>query len=1270
MLNNMYNNVPQIVLGSYRGSLPSFFYSFGPLSPNPTVLLRFSVNHPIMEHRFYINTVEIEKAHAVQLEQVLKKTNFDAQSSSEFYTEFVYHSQNGRLNRESYTKVWKSLVKSNEEELEYFMDELFDHFGDTEVSAVELAAGFSVFAAGSKSDKLATAFQYFDTEGKDTLSTTQLWCFLKSVMTMLLALFPDAVPNESLSAFVESDMFAIMKNLRHESFLVDKEYYYSFQDFGDWYNNGGYKQLVWLELLDLKKWAFILPSFSSMAMMHGPKTVPVCEDFPNFCLENQIVLEFALPNVHQMLYFVNRDLVQYASFQSISQFNQLSLDQLYQVYAGGIDSLQHTVDIAYVYAIVDELLLLAYEDKDTQVQGVDFVVDTLQRMFYAYNRNGLGEVCAAEYMCALVLFTTETKSEKLAFAFQCFDFKERGTLSRRGIWLFLRSILTALFHLGNGSIFSQEETAKIVDKVCIHCTANIFAKFPSAMDISFEEFATWYSKGGYSIVPWLELLDCKKWPSATTSMSRGAFSNVQFNAGQNNVNDIPTLLAFQFMLVEHDETILKIKIKDVSLMHKFQDILKLHEHSIYDMHAKFTECAVKTNTNHRMLNMASFQDFIQSILPKEQLLEEDQRFLWFHISRLFDLFDIENSGQVDTHHVLCALSMLNGGTKSEKLDFLFQCLSLNDEEIITRHSLFELFRCILMFLMFFTQHYRSYEIAVKGASVLTARIMYEADTASTDAITFQEFADWYGSHGCVDSPWIELLDVAKWPGKDALEDRLKSTQPSTFTFSISDESSALHYSDDDVSHFLHRLAVSGLRNLDISSLYEVVMGHASSVDTIDLDSYMAAHEITLNAVETEKDRSATSLILLRLFHIYNYGSTDRVKLNELCCGLTILGHGSKSQKLLLSFMLFTGEEGKLNSTVSQDNLYLYLRALLLGFMTISSEHYEDDNTSVLNFQNVLSDAHDSIREAMDQIVSEVVIEPKGRISFADFSAWYNTGGYQVLSWIELLDISKWQPKATPKASNITQFIVKPVGRSLNPKTSTQVEQTSGPLMDFAISDESAGLQLLTNNVEVLQQFLYDTQLYTMDAELLADQYCSTNGEINSAKDLLECITKRSQTGDFSESTLAVMSDVFSIFENDVLGEASTAVVICGLLVFTDGTLEGKLKCAMRLVSESKYCGKIIHRTKLQHCFRIFLSVLYVLGSPLSDDVIKQSAKLGAEDAMRTFVGDIAIGAPNYDTSVESFVQWFDDRGHHILPWMELVVLHQWPVALKLAEPKL
>ncbi len=38
--------------------------------------------------------------------------------------------------------------------------------------------------------------------------------------------------------------------------------------------------------------------------------------------------------------------------------------------------------------------------------------------------------------------------------------------------------------------------------------------------ISYEEFGSWYNSGGYTVAPWLELLDLSKWPGMTAVVER------------------------------------------------------------------------------------------------------------------------------------------------------------------------------------------------------------------------------------------------------------------------------------------------------------------------------------------------------------------------------------------------------------------------------------------------------------------------------------------------------------------------------------------------------------------------------------------------------------------------------------------------------------------------------------------------------------------------------------------------------------------------------
>jgi len=46
-----------------------------------------------------------------------------------------------------------------------------------------------------------------------------------------------------------------------------------------------------------------------------------------------------------------------------------------------------------------------------------------------------------------------------------------------------------------------------------------------------------------------------------------------------------------------------------------------------------------------------------------------------------------------------------------------------------------------------------------------ARVVYDA-VGPTRYVTFQDFADWYTTEGHELVPWLELLDVDKWPQED------------------------------------------------------------------------------------------------------------------------------------------------------------------------------------------------------------------------------------------------------------------------------------------------------------------------------------------------------------------------------------------------------------------------------------------------------------------------------------------------------------------------
>ena len=126
----------------------------------------------------------------------------------------------------------------------------YDDDGQSQASVTSLASGLCVLCVGSKSSKLSSSFHLFDADDDGYLSPAELEEFLGSFLRMLLACsFSTASTREYgvTSSVVSSTCKGLAKT-------ISRGQYVDFQCFGDWYNEGGFKVIPWIELIDLSKW--------------------------------------------------------------------------------------------------------------------------------------------------------------------------------------------------------------------------------------------------------------------------------------------------------------------------------------------------------------------------------------------------------------------------------------------------------------------------------------------------------------------------------------------------------------------------------------------------------------------------------------------------------------------------------------------------------------------------------------------------------------------------------------------------------------------------------------------------------------------------------------------------------------------------------------------------------------------------------------------------------------------------------------------------------
>jgi hypothetical protein len=146
-------------------------------------------------------------------------------------------------------------------------------------NANDLACGFIVLCKGRKSEKLEFAFEILDTEKKGWITGSQMLSFLKSFLTVLIHIsscelgdqpaeiavscidaIGNAIPEKDVisevSSWATEQVFNALSDSENASF---KNTTINFDNFADWYTNGGYTNMSWLELLDLEKWILAGP---------------------------------------------------------------------------------------------------------------------------------------------------------------------------------------------------------------------------------------------------------------------------------------------------------------------------------------------------------------------------------------------------------------------------------------------------------------------------------------------------------------------------------------------------------------------------------------------------------------------------------------------------------------------------------------------------------------------------------------------------------------------------------------------------------------------------------------------------------------------------------------------------------------------------------------------------------------------------------------------------------------------------------------------------
>lgn len=192
----------------------------------------------------------------------------------------------------------------------------------------------------------------------------------------------------------------------------------------------------------------------------------------------------------------------------------------------------------------------------------------------------------------------------------------------------------------------------------------------------------------------------------------------------------------------------------------------------------------------------------------------------------------------------------------------------------------------------------------------------------------------------------------------------------------------------------------------------ILVNKASFVDCMQETIQTKTQSRKRTSSGSSKSGSGAHEVLVNFFHSFDLLQVDRVALNELMGGLTLLCGGKKSTKLAFAFGVFDQrappksksrkkQPPRVNSLGGED-LFLFLRSFLIVMFSCCRQSWDLSDDAVNRY----------IADTANMVTDDVMryqwrTRKKDRVDFDEFGQWYNEGGFETAPWLELLDLKKW-----------------------------------------------------------------------------------------------------------------------------------------------------------------------------------------------------------------------------------------------------------------------
>ena len=567
VLNQMNSNhaIPPILNNSTMTSASS---SSSPTSTVNSFVKRNRVPPDAVAFTFPLakgNQLVVLKDDLVYVRKVVAQLGFvDAQVQANVVWEHLQSmSQNKeRISQKEFVNVILEVIKVQtlvkaEYDQQFLLQNFFSSFDLSQCGNVpsnQLMGGLTLLCNGRKSQKLAFCFHLFasasssNSSSEKEMNNDDLFYFLRSFLIVLFSCCAQSLEltADQVSTWITDTARMCCRDVMHHQWQSKKETV-DFKSFGTWYNDGGFETAPWLELLDLKKWALdedLAPSNGANDNNHNPSQWNLnyqqpSASSPSFC--NAKLKGHDDQNDHNNL--PGND-----SPQQPIKFHLLTHGESNGVYitfspdrVARLRQLVQESNLANMNAKVvidhfvnncanrsvmsksefDQCMRSLIRGETLSLDAKNGLSELLNSLFYSFDRTShnaimmgqrpMHEVALCELASGFSVLCGGKKSDKLECTFDLFDNDQDGKLLRADLHRFLRSFIT-LFVCLSSTASSDPSVFHQIDAGASWAVEKIYrSRSSNESYINFDDFASWYTDGGYSSIPWLELLDLRKW---------------------------------------------------------------------------------------------------------------------------------------------------------------------------------------------------------------------------------------------------------------------------------------------------------------------------------------------------------------------------------------------------------------------------------------------------------------------------------------------------------------------------------------------------------------------------------------------------------------------------------------------------------------------------------------------------------------------------------------------------------------------------------------